>query len=93
LSQYQLQKLVYDYLRTAGTAAERPAVDPAGYELSEDERAAATSADIRKLYQLGVHPVLINSFARAMGYQRDDYAKMLSDLDREPEVTPRWRSS
>jgi hypothetical protein len=43
--------------------------------------------------ELGLHPVLVNAFARAMGHQRDDYAKMLADLEREPEVTPRWRSS
>jgi hypothetical protein len=93
VSQYQLQKLVYDYLREAGTASERPALETHGYDLTGEERAAAEAADIRGLYQLGLHPVLVNAFARAMGYQRDDYARMLSDLDREPEVTPRWRSS
>jgi hypothetical protein len=93
VSQYQLQKLVYDYLHEAGTASERPPLSTDGYELTGEERAAVEAADIRGLYQLGLHPVLVNAFARAMGYQRDDYAKMLSDLEREPEVTPRWRSS
>jgi hypothetical protein len=93
VSQYQLQKLVYDYLRKAGTATERPPIETEGYELTTEERAAAEAADIRQLYLLGLHPVLVNAFARAMGYQRDDYAKMLSDLDRPPEVRPRWRSS
>ena len=93
MSQYQLQKLIYDYLRQAGTATERPQISTEGYELTAAERAAAEAADIRELYQLGLHPVLVNAFARAMGYQRDDYAKMLADLEQEPEVTPRWRSS
>jgi hypothetical protein len=93
VSQYQPQKLVYDHLRKAGTAAERPPVDPGSYDLTSDERAAVEAVDIRQLYQLGLHPVLVNAFARAMGYQRDDYAKMLADLEREPEVRPRWRSS
>ena len=93
MSQYQLQKLVYDYLREAGTASERPPIVTDGYDLTGEEQAAVEAADIRGLYQLGLHPVLVNAFARVMGYQRDDYAKMLSDLDRPPEVTPRWRSS
>ena len=93
MSQYQLQKLIYDYLRQAGTATERPQISTEGYELTAAERAAAEAADIRELYQLGLHPVLVNAFARAMGHQRDDYAKMLADLEQEPEVTPRWRSS
>jgi hypothetical protein len=93
VSQYQLQKLIYDYLRKAGTATERPQISTEGYELTAAERAAAEAADIRELYQLGLHPVLVNAFARAMGHQRDDYAKMLADLEQEPEVTPRWRSS
>ncbi len=93
MSQYQLQKLVYDYLRKAGTATERPAIFTDGYDLTAAEQAAVEAADIRELYLLGLHPVLVNAFARAMGYQRDDYAKMLADLQHEPEVTPRWRSS
>ena len=101
MSQYQLQKLLYDFLNgrvgpasdaRAGPGGDRAGPDPAGYDLTDEEGAAASGADLRRLYQLGVHPVLVNAFARAMGYQRDDYAKMLSDLDREPEVTPRWRS-
>ena len=93
MSQYQLQKLVYEYLRKAGTASEQPAIETDGYDLTGEEQAAVEAADIRRLYQLGLHPVLVNAFARAMGHQRDDYVKMLSDLEREPEVTPRWRSS
>jgi len=93
VSQYQLQKLVYEYLRKAGTASERPPLATGGYDLTGEERAAVEAADIRQLYQLGLHPVLVNAFARAMGHQRDDYAKMLADLERAPEVTPRWRSS
>jgi hypothetical protein len=102
VSQYQLQKLLYDFLNgrvapaagvRAGRDGDRAGPDPAGYDLTPDEQAAASRADVRRLYQLGVHPVLINAFARAMGYQRADYAVMLKDLEPRREATPRWRSS
>ena len=102
MSQYQLQKLLYDFLGgrvpaasgvRAGPSGDRAGPDPAGYDLTDEERAAASGADVRRLYLLGVHPVLINAFARAMGYQRTDYASMLADLEPEGEARPRWRSS
>jgi len=102
VSQYQLQKLLYDFLNgrvgaapgvRAGADGDRAGPDPAGYDLTGEEAAAASGADVRRLYQLGVHPVLINAFARAMGYQRDDYARMLQDLEPATEARPRWRSS
>ncbi len=102
MSQYQLNKLLYDFLNgrvgpaagvRAGHDGDRAGPDPAGYDLTPDEQVAASHADIRRLYQLGVHPVLINAFARAMGYQRTDYAAMLRDLEPAREATPRWHSS
>jgi hypothetical protein len=102
VSQYQLQKLLYDFLNgrvgeapgvRAGASGDRGGPDPTGYDLTEEERAAASGADLRALYQLGVHPVLINAFARAMGYQRTDYANMLRDLEPTTDARPRWRSS
>jgi hypothetical protein len=102
VSQYQLQKLLYDFLNgrvgaapgvRAGADGDRAGPDPTGYDVTGEEAAAASGADVRRLYQLGVHPVLINAFARAMGYQRTDYAAMLQDLEPEREATPRWRSS
>jgi hypothetical protein len=101
VSQYQLQKLLYDFLNGRVGAApgvragvrDRAGPDPTGYDVTEEEAAAASGADVRRLYQLGVHPVLINAFARAMGYQRTDYARMLQDLEPATEARPRWRSS
>lgn len=102
MSQYQLQKLLHDFLNgrvgaapgvRAGASGDRAGPDPTGYDLTADEGAAASHGDVRRLYQLGVHPVLINAFARAMGYQRDDYARMLRDLEPPTEARPRWRSS
>src|SRR6266540_2733588 len=94
VSQYQLQKLLYDFLNGRVGAAPGVQAGAAGdRDLTEDERAAASGADVRRLYQLGVHPVLINAFARAMGYQRTDYASMLSDLKPKMEARPRRRSS
>ena len=102
MSQYQLQKLLYDFLNgrvgeapgvRAGANGDRGGPDATGYDVTGEEAAAASGADVRRLYQLGVHPVLINAFARAMGYQRDDYARMLQDLEPATEARPRWRSS
>lgn len=102
MSQYQLQKLLYDFLNgrvgaapgvRAGASGDRAGPDPTGYDLTEEEGTAASGADVRRLYQLGVHPVLINAFARTMGYQRTDYARMLQDLEPPTEARPRWRSS
>jgi hypothetical protein len=102
LSQYQLQKLLYDFLNgrvgaapgvRAGAAGDRAGPDPTGYDLTEEERVAASGADVRSLYRLGVHPVLINAFARAMGYQRTEYASLLQGREPHTEARPRWRSS
>lgn len=101
MSQYQLQKLLHDFLNgrvgaapgVRAGASDRAGPDPTGYDVTEEEAAAASGADVRRLYQLGVHPVLINAFARAMGYQRTDYARLLQDLEPATEARPRWRSS
>ena len=92
MSLYQVHKLIHDRLGqfSGGGGIE---VDFTGYDLSEDERAALAGDDIGALYAMGVHPVLINSYCRALGFKRDDYRAMLQPYARPTERRPRWRSS
>jgi hypothetical protein len=55
----------------------------ARYELSEAEVEAILQADVGALYRLGVHPVLLNSYARAR-VPRDRYRAALAALAESP---------
>jgi hypothetical protein len=92
VSLYQVHKLIHDRLGqfSAGAGGE---IDFSGYDLSDPERAALAGDDIGALYAMGVHPVLINSYCRALGFKRDDYRAMLAPYARPTERRPRWRSS
>lgn len=90
MSAYQLQKLIYDYLHAAqGEQGDQVVVDD--YDLDPAERQAFEGRDLRALYQLGVHPVLFNAYARSNGFSRDEYRNLLQDLDRPSTEVPRWR--
>jgi hypothetical protein len=41
---------------------------------------------------MGVHPVMINGYCRAMGYKRADYKPLLADVAPAPRRT-RWQTS
>ena len=73
MSLYQLQQCVYDYLRTleaveAGSPV--PALSTSRYDLSEEEERALKTGDVGAMYSMGIHPVIINGYCRAMGYRR-----------------------
>ena len=96
MSLYQLQRCVYDWIRAGevnSSSAEdgRATFDASGYELTEDERKAFDGKDIAALYQLGLHEVLVNRFARAAGYGRDDYRKLLEPFGEKEERKGRWQ--
>ena len=84
MTAYALQKAIYDYLNAKGRPG-APALEPDGlrarYELSEPEITALVEADVAALYRLGVHPVLLNSYARAC-VPRDRYRAALAELER-----------
>lgn len=84
MTAYGLQKAIYEYLNAKGRP-DAPALDPealrARYELSEAELRALCEADVAALYRLGVHPVLLNSYARAR-VPRDRYRAALAELER-----------
>ncbi|MGH7265424.1 MAG: hypothetical protein ACREMB_11300 [Candidatus Rokuibacteriota bacterium] len=82
---YALQKAIYDYLNPKGRAG-APALDSdtlrVRYGLTEPEVRAVLDGDVAALYRLGVHPVLLNSYARAR-VPRDRYRAALAALDAE----------
>jgi hypothetical protein len=74
VSLYQLQQCVYDYPRTleaveAGSPV--PELSTGRYDLSEEEEEhALKTGDVGAMYSMGIHPVIINGYCRAMGYRR-----------------------
>jgi len=84
MSLYQLQKLIYHVNRDA-SQRERYRQDPAafvqGYELTEEEQSAALNIDVRKLYTLGVHSLLLRPFTLLHKVSNEDYAKALAGLE------------
>jgi hypothetical protein len=96
MSLYQLHRCVYDWIRvgevSSGTAGDgRASFDVSRYELTDDERKAFESKDIAALYRLGLHAVLLNRFARAAGFARDEYRQMLEPFAEKEERRGRWQ--
>jgi len=87
VSLYYLHRCVWDFVR-AGE------VRSGGYELTDEEREAFERRDPAALYRLGLHPVLLHGFCRAVGYRRDEYRELLAAAS-EPEPglerTARWQ--
>jgi hypothetical protein len=84
MSLYQLQKLIYHVNRDA-ERRERYRWDAAvfvkGYELSDEEAAAVLNVDVRKLYTMGVHSLLLRPFTLLNKVSNEDYAKALKGLE------------
>jgi hypothetical protein len=93
MSLYQVQQCLFDYLRAMEDAppGARPDIDTAGYELTDAERTALIDGDVGAFYTMGVHPVIINGYCRAMGYKRADYRPLLAGAAPERRRT-RWQS-
>ena len=96
MSWYQLHRCVYDWVRAGEvTSAEggdgRAGFDVSAYELTDEERKAFENRDIGALYQLGLHEVLLNRYARAAGFARDDYRKVLEPFGVPEERKGRWQ--
>jgi hypothetical protein len=90
---YQLQRCAWDAIRAAAVKSENSGhhFDVGRYDLTEDERRAIEQRDITALYRLGLHPVLLNAFARMAGFGRDDYRKLLQVFATDEERTGRWQ--
>ena len=83
MSLYQLQKLIYHVNRDA-ERREHYRQDAAAfakkYELSEQERAAVLDVDVRALYSMGVHSLLLRPFTLLNKVSNEDYAQALKGL-------------
>ena len=83
MSLYQLQKLIYHVNRDPA-ARERYRRDPKtfvqDYELSEEEAAAVLAVDVRSLYSVGVHSLLLRPFTLLHKVSNEDYARALKGL-------------
>jgi len=53
----------------------------ARYELTAEEQEAVMNLDIRRLYQFGVHPLLLRPFTLFHKVSAEDYAKALAGLE------------
>jgi hypothetical protein len=84
MSLYQLQKLLYHVNRDPAQR-ERYRQDPTSfvknYELTEEEAKAALEVDVRALYTLGVHSLLLRPFTLLHRVSNEDYAKALKGLE------------
>jgi hypothetical protein len=96
VSLYQLQLCVYNYLRTLESVepgSPVPTLSTSGYDLSEEEQRALKAGDVGAMYSMGIHPVIINGYCRAMGYRRADYRELLQKQNNEPKRKTRWQTS
>ena len=96
MSKYQLNRAVYDWVRagevnSAEGGGGRENFDVSGYELSAEERKAFDAKDIGALWQLGLHDVLVNRYARAIGLTLADYRGILTPLAQPDERRGRWQ--
>ena len=83
MSLYQVQKLIYHVNRDP-ERRERYRQDATafvqGYDLTEQEGAAILNVDVRALYTLGVHSLLLRPFTLLNKVANEDYAKALKGL-------------
>jgi hypothetical protein len=83
MSLYQVQKLIYHVNRDA-ERRERYRQDAnafvKAYDLTEPEGAAILNVDVRALYTMGVHSLLLRPFTLLNKISNEDYAKALKGL-------------
>jgi hypothetical protein len=84
MSLYQLQKFIYQINRDGAQRAryhQDPAAFAKSYELTDAEAQAALEVDVRALYSLGVHSLLLRPFSLLHKVSNEDYAKALKGLE------------
>jgi hypothetical protein len=84
MSLYQLQKLIYHVNRDEAQREryrQNPAEFVRGYDLTEQEAAAALNMNVRALYTLGVHSLLLRPFTLLHKVSNEDYANALAGLE------------
>jgi hypothetical protein len=93
---YMVQQCLFDHLRRLEAAGDgpRPEIVTDGYTLTPEEKRAVSEPDIGAIYAMGVHPVIINGFCRALGYKRADYRPLLEASGAVPaRRRTRWQTS
>ena len=96
MSLYQVQQCLFDYLRVLEDPKTqgRPEISTDGYDLTAQERDALIDKDVGAIYAMGVHPVIVNSYCRALGYKRADYRELLEAAAPKTESRrTRWQTS
>ena len=83
MSLYQVQKLIYhvnrdaerreQYRQDAGAFSKK-------YDLTAGESAAVLNVDVRALYTMGVHSLLLRPFTLLNKVSNEDYANALKGL-------------
>ena len=80
VSTYGLNKMIRDYNRDPA-CRQRRAASPAefvgGYDISEDEAAAFLADDIRRLYKLGVHGLILRPYTLINKMSENDYLQAI----------------
>ena len=83
MSLYQVQKLIYHVNRDP-ERRQRYRQDAMAfvkaYDLTEAEGAAILTVDVRALYTMGVHSLLLRPFTLLNKVSNEDYAKALKGL-------------
>lgn len=99
MTQYALQKCIFDHLRRLEDPNDDRQPDDfvtEGYALDDEELAALQKGDVAAFHDLNVHPVLINGYCRANGWKRADYKQLFrADQIEAAEKTEgvRWQKS
>jgi hypothetical protein len=96
MSVYQLNRAIYNWIRAGEINSSeqgdgRVDFDLSSYELTDEELKAFNERDIGALYLLGLHQVLVNRYARAAGYPRNEYRKILESYAKPDERSGRWQ--
>jgi hypothetical protein len=80
MSLYEVQKLLFHVNRDAKTLdrflGEREGL-VAEYRLTEEEQRAVVETDFRRLYEMGVHSLLLGPLAATLGLSFTDYLAIL----------------
>lgn len=84
MSLYQLQKLIYHVNRDTSHRErfqQNPTEFVKDYELTDEEKGAVLNVEVRHLYKLGVHSLLLRPFTLLHKVSNEDYIKALAGLE------------
>lgn len=80
MSRYGLNKMIRDFNRdpvSRERCTNSPQAFVAGYDLTEEEARAFLDRDVRKLYRLGVHGLILRPFTIINRISENDYLQAI----------------